>query len=204
MARALFTTCGRNILPGAEQVADDLHPVHQRPLDDVERRGVLLARLLDVGLDEVDRSPCTSACDSRSSTGASRQARSTSRFVPAPFTVSANSHQPLGGVGPAVEDHVLDVLEQILRDVLVDASWPALTMPMSMPALMAWYRNAECIASRTTSLPRNENDRLLTPPLIFTPGQRSLDLARRLDEGLRVARCAPRSRWRSRGCSGRR
>ena len=45
---------------------------------------------------------------------------------------------------------------------------------MSMPALMAWYRNAEWIASRTMSLPRNENDRLLTPPLIFTPGQVAL------------------------------
>ena len=32
------------------------------------------------------------------------------------------------------------------------------------------------------SLPRNENDRLLTPPLILTPGQRRLDDARRLDE----------------------
>ena len=40
--------------------------------------------------------------------------------MPLPFTVSANSHHPLGRVGPAVEDDVLDVLEQILRDVLVD------------------------------------------------------------------------------------
>ena len=30
------------------------------------------------------------------------------------------------------------------------------------------------MASRTTSLPRNENDRLLTPPLTLAPGQRSL------------------------------
>ena len=43
-------------------------------------------------------------------------------------------------------------------------------MPMSMPAAMAWYRNAECIASRTGSLPRNENERLLTPPLTRAPG----------------------------------
>ncbi len=45
---------------------------------------------------------------------------------------------------------------------------------MSIPALMAWNKNAECIASRTTLLPRNENDRLLTPPEIFTPGQVAL------------------------------
>ena len=42
------------------------------------------------------------------------------------------------------------------------------------------------MASRTTSLPRNENDRLLTPPLTLTPGQVGLDDARRLDEVDRV------------------
>ena len=49
-------------------------------------------------------------------------------------------------------------------------SWPALTMPISSPARMAWYRNAECIASRTGLLPRNENEMLLTPPLTLVPG----------------------------------
>ena len=39
---------------------------------------------------------------------------------------------------------------------------------------MAWKRNAECIASRTTSLPRNENERFEMPPLVRAPGQRSL------------------------------
>ena len=64
--------------------------------------------------------PCTSACDRRASTGASRHARSCSRFLPAPFTVAGELDQPLGRVRPAVEDDVFDVLEQILRDVLVD------------------------------------------------------------------------------------
>ena len=47
-------------------------------------------------------------------------------------------------------------------------------MPMSMPAWTAWKRKALCIAWRTTSLPRNENERLLTPPLILAPGHRAL------------------------------
>ena len=47
-------------------------------------------------------------------------------------------------------------------------------MPMSRPALMAWYKNTACIASRTTSLPRNENETLLTPPEMCTPGQAAL------------------------------
>ena len=41
-------------LPGAEEVADDRHPVHQRPLDHVERPRQLLPRLFRVLLDEVD------------------------------------------------------------------------------------------------------------------------------------------------------
>jgi hypothetical protein len=46
---------------------------------------------------------------------------------------------------------------------------------------MAWYRNAECIASRTGLLPRNENDTLLTPPLTNAWAE-LLDQPRRLDE----------------------
>ena len=41
-------------LAGAEQIADDLHAVHQRAFDDLQRPRVLLARFFDVGLDEVD------------------------------------------------------------------------------------------------------------------------------------------------------
>ncbi len=51
-------------------------------------------------------------------------------------------------------------------------SAPALTMPMSMPALIAWYRNTEWIASRTVLLPRNENDTLETPPEMWQSGKR--------------------------------
>ena len=45
---------------------------------------------------------------------------------------------------------------------------------MSIPARPAWYRKAECIASRTPWLPRNENDTLLTPPLTSACGSASL------------------------------
>ena len=48
---------------------------------------------------------------------------------------------------------------------------PALTMPMSMPAWMAWYRNTVWMASRTGSLPRKLNDTLDTPPDTFAPGR---------------------------------
>ncbi len=56
-----------------------------------------------------------------------------------------------------------------------------------MPARMAWYKNAACMASRTTSLPRNENEILLTPPETFAQRQCLFDLPRGLDEIERVA-----------------
>ena len=48
-----------------------------------------------------------------------------------------------------------------------------LTIAISSPAAMAWWRNAACIASRTNGLPRNANDRLETPPEVRTPGRRA-------------------------------
>ncbi len=39
------------------------------------------------------------------------------------------------------------------------------TIPIFIPALIAWNKNTECIASRTTLFPLKENDTLLTPPL---------------------------------------
>ena len=44
-------------------------------------------------------------------------------------------------------------------------------MPMSIPARIAWYRNAECIASRTGVLPRKENEMFDTPPETCAPGR---------------------------------
>ncbi len=38
----------------AEEIADDAHALHQRAFDDLERRGIFLARLLGVGIDEID------------------------------------------------------------------------------------------------------------------------------------------------------
>ncbi len=51
---------------------------------------------------------------------------------------------------------------------------PALTMPMSRPAWIAWYRNTVWIASRTGSLPRKLKLTLLTPPETFAPGRLAL------------------------------
>ena len=64
--------------------------------------------------------PCTSACASRSATGASRQARSTVAVGALAADRLGELHQPVGGVGPPVEQHVLDEFQQVGRNVLVD------------------------------------------------------------------------------------
>ena len=65
--------------------------------------------------------PCTSACESRCSTGHSRQARSASFFsLPWPRKRSREREQPLGRVGAAVEHHVLAGLAQLRIEIVVD------------------------------------------------------------------------------------
>ena len=48
------------------------------------------------------------------------------------------------------------------------------TIPIFIPALIAWYKNTECMASRTGLFPLKLKDTLLTPPLTDTPGRFSL------------------------------
>ena len=111
-------------LAGAEQVADDLHAVHQRPFDHLERPRDTAARASSTSASMKSTTPCTSACASRSSTGASRQREVDLARRAAALDLLGERDQPLGGVRPAVEQHVLDVLEQLGRDVLVDRQLP--------------------------------------------------------------------------------
>ena len=106
--------------PRAEQVADDAHPVHQRPFDHVERPCSHLTGLLDVPFDEVDdpvhERVLETLLDGRLAPG--------EVFLPSsrgvPFVPAGELHEPLRRIGPTVPDHVLDVLEELGLDVLVD------------------------------------------------------------------------------------
>ncbi len=103
----------------AEALADDLHAVHQRPLDDRERAAHLEARLLGVGLGEVDDAVHDGV----------REPLADGRIAPAEIDLALGRaagdavgelDEALRGVAAAGEDHVLDVLEQLRGDVLVD------------------------------------------------------------------------------------
>ena len=106
-------------LPRAEQVAHDLHPVHQRPLDHLERTLEALPRLLGVLLDErVD------AVDQRVRQPFLDRAFAPREVVLGPHRLARDGlrerEHPLGRVGAPVEEQVLDVLLEVLRDVVVD------------------------------------------------------------------------------------
>ena len=119
--------------------------------------------------------PFTRACSRRSSTVPERQASSATRAPASLAHPLGQLDQAVGGVGAPVEEDVLDRLQQLLVDLLVHGELAGVDDPhVHAGADGVEAGTTLCIASRTTSLPRNENERLLTPPLILAPGQRSL------------------------------
>ncbi len=131
--------------------------------------------------------PSTSAWVSRSSTGASRQARSRVDPEAALRAASAISRSRSVASGRRSRTRSSTRSRSSASRSSRTGRAPALTMAMSSPAEMAWYRNTAWMASRTGSLPRNEKETLETPPLVRTPGSSRLEAPDRLDEGHRVA-----------------
>ena len=106
---------------GPEQVADDVHAGHERTLDDVERprRGEtrLLGVLDDVGVDAGDERVGQPLVDGSLAPGEVLRGA----FHPgAPGVLRGQVEQPLGRVGPAVQDDVLDPLAELGLDLVVD------------------------------------------------------------------------------------
>ena len=106
-------------LAGAEQIADDLHAVHQRAFDHVERPRRASARASSASASMKSTTPCTSAYDSRCLDRLLAPGEIDLALLAGALHLIGERDEPLGRVRPAVEDHVLDVLEQIRRDVLV-------------------------------------------------------------------------------------
>ena len=105
---------------GAEQVADDIHAVHQRAFDHVQRLLGGEPRFLDVGLDEfgdavhqrmrqplVDRLVAPGEIDF-------------ARLLPFAAEFFRQRQQPLGRVGAAIEHHVFASLAQFGIEIVID------------------------------------------------------------------------------------
>ena len=119
ITRALLTTCGRNILPAPNRSPTTFMPSISGPSITCNGRSNL-CRHSSTSASMKSVMPLTSACLSRSATGA---------FAPGQFLLGGlllaaerlgEIDEPLRRVGPAVEQHVLDALEQVFRDLLVD------------------------------------------------------------------------------------
>ena len=79
--------------------------------------------------------------------------------------------QPLGRVGPAVEQHVLDALEQVLGDLLVDLELAGVDDAHVEAGADGVVEEGR--VHRLADRPRcrgSENETLLTPPEVFACG----------------------------------
>ncbi len=168
-------------LPGAEEVADDVHARHERALDDVERPGERLAGLLGVALDEV-----RDAVD--------EGVREALPDGPAPPRVGlrlggaclldglGEREQPLGRVAPAVQEDVLDPFEEVLRDVLVDGELARVhdSHVEAGADRVVQERRVHRLADRVVAAERERHVR--DPAGDLRERERLLDAARRLEE----------------------
>ena len=164
ITRADFTTWGRNMRPLPNRSPTMFMPAINGP--SITSSGRTAARRAS-STSSVTKSvtPCTNACERRCSTASSRHARSGTRcslFWSRYRSASASRRSAPSGRRLSTTSSQASFSSGSRSSYT--AIWPALTMPMSIPARMAWSRNTECIASRTVSLPRNENDRFDTPP----------------------------------------
>ena len=142
IARALLTTCGRNILPAPNRSPTTFMPSISGP-SIISSGRAYFCRASSRSGSRKSSTPWTRACDSRASTVLSRHFRSISRLVADPFTVSANCTIRSVASGRRLKMMSSTCSRRSFGMSSYTISWPALTMPMFRPALIAWKRNAE-------------------------------------------------------------
>jgi len=119
--------------------------------------------------------PLIRECFNLASTGSLRHSSSTINFFPSsPFTLSANSTRASVAFGFLFNNTSSTASSKSFGICSYTSIIPAFTIPISRPALTAWYKNEECMASRTLLFPLNENETLLIPPFIRAYGKLSL------------------------------
>ena len=115
---------GEEHLAGAEEVTDDVHAVHERALDDLDRGSTsghdLEAQLLGVGHDVVVDALDQGVGDALPDGIATPLLEGGPGLFRCGVEAVGDLEQSLGGVGTPVEDDVLDAFAQLGIDLVVD------------------------------------------------------------------------------------
>ena len=164
-------------------------PSIKRAFDDRERPLEPLPGLLDVRSMK-STMPLTRACLSRSPRGRSRHELCPGPVPWFPLCLDRLGElgQAVGGVGTAVEQHILDAFEQILGDLLIDLELAGVDDPHVEAGLdrVVEKRRVHRLSNGVVAGPRYENETLLTPPDVLDSREHLLELTDGLDELDRV------------------
>ena len=108
----------------AEQIAHHLHSPHQRAFNDLQPRGIFLAGILDVGFNVVGQPFYQRVGEPSLHVECAPGIGLGGICRVAFFDALGIFDEPIGGIGTAVEEHVLDPLEQLWLDLLIDSQLP--------------------------------------------------------------------------------
>ena len=115
-----FDHLGQKHLALPEEIADHVHAVHQGPLDDVEGGGRLLQHLFQVNLDVLGLAVLQGVFEPLFDLFPAPGPLLLPGLAPLLLDRLGKGDQAFGGVGPAVEEHILEIFPQLRGDVLVD------------------------------------------------------------------------------------
>ena len=189
MTRADLTTCGRNIFPSPNKSPTTFIPSIKGP--SITFNGLTNSRrAASVSSMIKSKIPFTKACSIRLATGADLHASLTTSFLSADLTVSAKSSSRSVASSLRSNNTSSTRSNNSLSISAYTSSMVGLTIPISIPCCIAWYRKAACMASRTGSFPRKENETLLTPPLTLAPGKFCLIQRVALKKSTAFLRCS--------------
>src|SRR2546427_9897681 len=169
-------------LAGAEQVPDDVHPRHQRAFDHVERFRILPSRFFNVRFnifhDALHKRMRKTLFDRALPPGVLLNSRLA--FL---FDGFGEGHQPLGGIRATVQQHILDQLQEVLRDLLVHRELPGVDDPQ-VEARTDRVIEEGGVHPLPHGVVAAERERdVADPPADLAARQHRLDLPSRLDEG---------------------
>ena len=142
MTRADLTTWGKNILPSPNRSPTTFMPSISGPsITSIGR--LKLCRAASVSSSTKASMPLISAYSMRLATGNSRHSRFSSFFslLPSPLYFSAISSRRSVESSRRFSTTSSTHSRNSSGRSSYTASCPALTMPMSIPALIAWYKN---------------------------------------------------------------